>query len=113
MVLYVKSALRGNILTMQNTQTVYLTLFVLPLLFIIIESIVSLIIAKLHHLYTKSVDFVQAYPQAKIKTIIFLKTPPGVMLESEGEEEMVLLLLKNLYGLKNAGLTWYEHLTSD
>ena len=25
---------------------------------------------------------------------------------------MVLLLLKNLYGLKDAGLTWYEHLTS-
>ena len=25
---------------------------------------------------------------------------------------MVLLLLKNLYGLKDAGLTWHEHLTS-
>jgi hypothetical protein len=33
-------------------------------------------------------------------------------LESEGGQQTVLLLLKNLYGLKDAGLTWYEHLTS-
>jgi hypothetical protein len=69
-------------------------------------------LANLHGLHTKAVDFIQAYPQAKIKAVIFLKTPPGVILESEGGREMVLLLLKNLYGLKDAGLTWYEHLTS-
>ena len=69
-------------------------------------------LANLHALHTKAVDFIQAYPQAKIKAIIFLKTPPGVTLQSEGGQDMVLLLLKNLYGLKDAGLTWYEHLTS-
>ena len=69
-------------------------------------------LANLHNLHTKAVDFIQAYPQAKIKAIIFLKTPPGVILESEGGQQTVLLLLKNLYGLKDAGLTWYEHLTS-
>ena len=40
---------------------------------------------------------------------IFLKTPAGV--ELTGENEMVLRLLKNLYGLKDAGLTWFEHLS--
>ena len=69
-------------------------------------------LANLHKLHTRAVDFIQAYPQAKIKAVIFLKTPPGVTLETEGGREMVLLLLKNLYGLKDAGLTWYEHLTA-
>ena len=73
---------------------------------------ILLTLANLHKLHTKAVDFIQAYPQAKIKAVIFLRTPPGVILESEGGKEMVLLLLKNLYGLKDAGLTWYEHLTS-
>ena len=73
---------------------------------------IMMTLANLHRLHTKAVDFIQAYPQAKIKSTIFLKTPAGVILNSEGEEEMVLILLKNLYGLKDAGLTWYEHLTS-
>ena len=51
-------------------------------------------LANLHGLHTKAVDFIQAYPQAKIKAVIFLKTPPGVILESEGGREMVLLLLE-------------------
>ena len=37
-------------------------------------------LANLHNLHTKAVDFIQAYPQAKIKAVIFLKTPPGVTL---------------------------------
>ena len=30
-------------------------------------------LANLHNLHTKAVDFIQAYPQARIKAIIFLK----------------------------------------
>ena len=66
--------------------------------------------AKLHNLHTKSIDFVQAYPQAELKSTIFLRSPPGVELATESEE-MVLKLIRNLYGLKDAGRTWYEHLT--
>ena len=66
-------------------------------------------LAKLHNLHTKSIDFVQAFPQAKVKSTIFLQTPPGV--ELTGDKEMVLRLIKNLYGLKDAGLTWFEHLS--
>jgi hypothetical protein len=33
---------------------------------------ILLTLSKLHGMYTKSIDFVQAYPQAKIKTTIFL-----------------------------------------
>ena len=67
-------------------------------------------LARLHNLYTKSVDFVQAFPQADVKVNIYLHNPPGVIL-SNTNGETVLKLLKNLYGLKDAGLTWYEHLT--
>ena len=52
----------------------------------------------------------QAYPQAALKSTIFLHSPPGVEL-SKHKGEVVLKLLKNLYGLKHAVRTWYEHLS--
>ena len=65
-------------------------------------------LAELHNFHTKSAVFVQAFPQAKVKSTIFLKTPDGV--EFKHGDEVVLKLIKNLYGLNDAGLTWYEHL---
>ena len=67
-------------------------------------------LSRLHNLHTKSVDFVQAYPQAIFKSIIHLFPPAGIILNQENEE-MVLKLLKNIYGLKDAGLTWFERLS--
>ena len=67
-------------------------------------------LSKLHNLHTKSVDFVQAYPQAKIKSEIYLQKPAGVVL-TQHKGDVVLKLLKNLYGLKDAGLAWFEHLS--
>ena len=37
-------------------------------------------LSKLHGMHTKSIDFVQAYPQANIKSSIFLKSPQGIEL---------------------------------
>ena len=68
-------------------------------------------LANLHGLHTKSIDFVQAYPQAKAKTTIYLKTPAGVELDSD-KGDSVLKLERNLYGLKDAGRTWFEYLTN-
>ena len=62
-------------------------------------------VAKLHNLHTKSVEFVQAYPQALVKSAIYLHPP------SKLRGDMVLKLIRNLYGLKDAGKTWFEHLT--
>ena len=67
-------------------------------------------LSRLHNLHTKSADFVQAYPHAPIKSSIYLFPPAGVKLNPE-KGDMVLKLLKNLYGLKDAGLTWFEHLS--
>ena len=66
-------------------------------------------IAKLHNLHTKSVDFVQAYPQANIKSSIYLHPPAGVIL-NRSRGDMVLKLIRNVYGLEDAGKTWFEHL---
>jgi len=71
---------------------------------------ILLTLAKLHTFYTKLVDFVQAYPQADIKSPIFLKSPADVVL-NDNNGKLVIKLLKNLYGLKDAGRTWFEHLT--
>ena len=67
-------------------------------------------IAKLHNLYTKSVDFVQAYPQALVKSAIYFHPPAGLIL-NRSRGDMVLRLIRNLYGLKDAGKTGFEHLT--
>ena len=65
----------------------------------------------------ESINFVLAYPQAPIKTDIFM-TPPKVPLNFEIEDlphredryTKVYKLLQNLYGLKDAGRTWGQFL---
>ena len=66
-----------------------------------------LVLSKIHNLHTKSIDFVQAYPQADIKVTIYLHTPQGVSF-GDKHQDVVLQLKKNLYGLKDAELTWWE-----
>ena len=63
-----------------------------------------LVLSKVHKLHTQSIDFMLAYPQADIKVPIFLHTPQG-MVFSDGRTDTVLMLLKNLYRLKDTGRT--------
>jgi hypothetical protein len=57
----------------------------------------------------RQIDFVLAYPQATLKHNIFMKIPSGVnTLHTKGPH--LLKLIKNLYGLKDAGRTWYQHI---
>ena len=44
---------------------------------------IFMMLAKLYNLHTKSVNFIQAYPQAKIKYDIYLYPPVGVELNNE------------------------------
>ena len=58
-------------------------------------------IAKLHNIHTKSIDFVQAYPQATLNRIfIHIR-----------QQEYYLSIETNVYGPKDANKTWLEHLT--
>ena len=66
-----------------------------------------LVLSKIHNLHTKSIYFVQAYPQVDIEVTIYLHTSQGVSF-GDKHQDVVLQLKKNLYGLKDAGLTWWE-----
>ena len=69
-----------------------------------------LIVSKIHKLHTRCIDFTLAFPQAEVKVPIYLHTPQGIYFGEEGHRT-VLKLKKNLYGLKDAGRTWWEHLS--
>ena len=71
-----------------------------------------LTLSKIHNLHTKSIDFILAYPQADVKIPIYLFTPQGVII-GNGSRDVVLRLRKDLYGLKDAGRTWWEHLSTE
>eukprot|EP00957_Ditylum_brightwellii_P039868 3018413-Ditylum_brightwellii.AAC.1 len=65
---------------------------------------------ELYNLHTQAIDFVLAYPQADVKAPIYLLPPAGVEINTNGED-LVLILRKNLYELKDAGRTWWDHLS--
>jgi hypothetical protein len=65
-----------------------------------------LILAILHGLETKSIDFVLAFPQADLDTNVFMELPYGFQYGFKGQ--YVLKLKKNLYGLKSASITWFN-----
>jgi len=68
--------------------------------------------AEIHNLHTtRSIDFTLAFPQADVKVDIFMKLPLGCSMDQGGKKgEHVLKLIKNLYGLRDASRTWFEHL---
>ena len=67
-----------------------------------------LIFSLLHDLHARSIDFTLAFPQADVDTTIYMELPRGV--ETVNGKDEVFLILKNLYGLKQASKTWFEHL---
>ena len=74
-----------------------------------------LTIAKIHNLDTKVIDFVLAFPQAKLDVDVFMEIPAGMMLSgvsaSNQRSMYVLKLNRSLYGLKQASANWYEMLS--
>ena len=67
--------------------------------------------------HMESIDFVLAFPQAPVVTETYMrppKVPPGFTISDlpapSDHFTKVYKLLQNLYGLKDAGRTWYLHL---
>jgi hypothetical protein len=56
------------------------------------------------------VDFVMVYPQAPIRSDIYMELPQGIKTATGNSEDHVLKLLKNIYGLKQAGRVWNSFL---
>lgn len=76
-----------------------------------------LVLAIVNNWHMQSIDFVLAFPQAPVKTDIFMKPPkvPHNFLIPDlprftDRFNKVYKLIQNLYGLKDAGKTWYEFL---
>jgi len=76
-----------------------------------------LVISLINNWHMQSIDFVLAFPQAPVKTDIYLKpprVPPGFQIPDLPKPADKFIkaykLIKNLYGLKDAGRTWFEFL---
>ena len=70
-----------------------------------------LALSLIHGLHTRSIDFVLAFPQAKLESDVFMEIPMGMNYGEENDRKnYVLKLEKNLYGLKDAAYNWWEHL---
>jgi hypothetical protein len=64
------------------------------------------IIAKIHGLKSKSIDFVLAFPQADLDVPVYMELPAGINPTnvSDGDRcRYILKLDKSLYSLKQAG----------
>jgi Reverse transcriptase (RNA-dependent DNA polymerase) len=60
--------------------------------------------------HTRQLDFVQAYPQAKISHQQFVELPKGIDIEGVDPRLWVFEVINNVYGGKDAGRQWYLHL---
>jgi Reverse transcriptase (RNA-dependent DNA polymerase)/GAG-pre-integrase domain len=58
--------------------------------------------------FTKQIDFVLAYTQADVECELYMAIPKGF----EVEGDYVLKLKKNLFGQKQAGRVWNQHLVT-
>ncbi|KAL7464788.1 hypothetical protein ACHAXS_005121 [Conticribra weissflogii] len=74
-----------------------------------------LILAQIFQLDTRAIDFVLAFPQAKLDVPVYMYVPAGMQLQGiQGDTHhmYILKLEKSLYGLKQASANWYEMLKS-
>jgi hypothetical protein len=70
-----------------------------------------LIVAKIHGLQSKSINFVLAFLHADLDVPVYMELPVGINPVDVSDidcHKYVLMLKKSLYGLKQAGLDWFE-----
>jgi histone deacetylase 1/2 len=60
--------------------------------------------------HCRQLDFVLAYTQADVECEIYMEIPRGFTVDGN-PKDYALRLEKNLYGLKQAGRVWNQHLT--
>jgi hypothetical protein len=70
---------------------------------------IFLIVALINGWHSRQLDFVLAYPQADIECDLYMAIPAGFSVNGN-RKDYVLKLRKNLYGQKQAGRVWNQHL---
>ena len=70
-----------------------------------------LVIAKIHNLPSKSIDFVLAFTQTELEVPVYMDIPMGFVPEHDIQRrKYVLKLNRSLYGLKQGSYNWFEKL---
>jgi Reverse transcriptase (RNA-dependent DNA polymerase) len=69
-----------------------------------------LVLTLMYGWYTTQIDFVLAYPQADIECELYMKIPKDFSINQHDRSTHVLKLLKNIYGQRQAGRVWNQHL---
>ena len=70
-----------------------------------------LVLGEIVGLESQAIDFVLAFPQADLDVPVYMELPLGMEIPGAAyEKQHVLLLKKNLYGLKQAANSWYDML---
>ncbi len=69
-----------------------------------------LIATLIHRWFTKQIDFVLAFTQADVECQLYMAIPKGFEVQDEGQD--YVLKLKNLFGQKQAGRVWNQHLVN-
>ena len=59
--------------------------------------------------HTRQIDFILAYPQADAECQLYMEIPKGFNV-SGGNDNYCLMILKNIYGQRQAGQKWSSHL---
>jgi Reverse transcriptase (RNA-dependent DNA polymerase) len=69
-----------------------------------------LVLALMYGWTTIQIDFILAYPQAEVECPLYMKIPKGFTIQNGDRNTHVLRILRNLYGQKQAGRVWNQHL---
>jgi Reverse transcriptase (RNA-dependent DNA polymerase) len=69
-----------------------------------------LVLALMCRWHTVQIDFVLAYPQAPEECPLYMKIPKGFQIQNGNRSTHALCILRNLYGQKQAGRAWNQHL---
>ena len=69
-----------------------------------------LILSLIEGWHSRQLDFILAYPQADVERELYMEIPRGVSVPGAERGAHVLKLKKNLYGQRQAGRVWYDHL---
>jgi hypothetical protein len=82
-----------------------------------------LTLSEVYGWHARQIDFVLAFPQAKVKTDIYMNVPQKFRTDSNGslklderaphpsKQDACVKLIQNVYGLKDACLMWHQHLS--
>jgi hypothetical protein len=69
-----------------------------------------LVLVLIYQWHTVQIDFILAYPQADVECDLYMKIPKGFQVQGHTNQTHVLKLIINLYGQRQAGRVWNQHL---